>query len=1099
MSTTAVVRRCLSELTEARTQPSDTELLARFTDKRDDDAFAALVRRHGSVVLAVCSRVLGPSPDAEDAFQATFLALARCAVSIREPAALPAWLHRTALRTAVRARHRGKAIFSLPANVVDPSDPLACVAWQDVRRVLDEELDRLSEKYRTPLVLCLLDGCTRDEAADRIGVSLNTLKRRLEAGRVQLRARLLRRGVAPVALAAGVLGPDGLRAAVPNELVSATVRLARPGAATPTSWGVCQIEPPARGLAMAATVAVVAVVALGAAVFSAHRSNELLPQAPPRAGAVAPDGPTTGADAHGDPLPAGARFRIGTSRLRDGGPTNQAALSPDGKVLATASEAGITLFDLATGRRLLWIADSGVPNGYDANYSRFAFAPDGKTLFTIYAPGAVSLAVTGAIAAFDPASGKKIATFKSPPAPRGPKQQFDSGYTQLWFPAGSKYIVAVRHNQTVLIDPDTGNEARILGFEAGAAEATPDGVRLFVIPKDGSDVAVYDADGKPVRTLGHTARPEVLGFDPTGTTVAAAGSKSEVRVWDLTTGKVLGDITVPEKGDRGSAVTELALTPDHKTVIAGTQKGVVYRFNVATGKELPPLRGHTSYVTGLFFTDGGKTLVSSSWDHAVIRWDLATGKPLPDAGGYIGYLNLDRSADGKLIAATDNTGRVELLDGATGRRVRVLQETGKSGVSRVAFSPDGGSLATTHQDAKLRVWEPATGRLLREIEVGAVPKGRGAWFRGLAFAPDGRALVASGDGLGTRAFDTGTGKPLWDSPGEAVPLAYLPNGRVLVSGGAWNSPPLLIRDAATGKVAASAPPGRQMTNDVAVSGDGRLVATGDHSGLVYLRDPATGTVLKEWQAHRPGEVTWGVSFGPGGIWLASVGDRTVAVWDTATGTLLRRFEGHTSRANSVRFAPDGRTVLSASMDLTGYVWDVKPKIGEADARTTAQLWTDLGGEPEAAFRAVWLAAVDPKAPAIFGEKLPSPAKPDPDRFKQLVEDLASPDFKTREAAEKGMVAFGPAALALARKAREGTDLPEVRDRLDRVIKGWTEGALSPESWRRRRAVVAMELAGTMASRELLKRWAADAPGTVLSDEAKAALARIDRINPAKPR
>ena len=103
MNANTIVRRCLTALANTDVPPADAELLARFTAHRDHDAFAALVHRHGPIVLAACRRVLGHSSDAEDAFQTTFVALARHASSIRGPAALPAWLHRTALRAANRA------------------------------------------------------------------------------------------------------------------------------------------------------------------------------------------------------------------------------------------------------------------------------------------------------------------------------------------------------------------------------------------------------------------------------------------------------------------------------------------------------------------------------------------------------------------------------------------------------------------------------------------------------------------------------------------------------------------------------------------------------------------------------------------------------------------------------------------------------------------------------------------------------------------------------------------------------------------------------------------------------------------------------------
>ena len=105
--------------------------------------------------------------------------------------------------------------------------------------------------------------------------------------------------------------------------------------------------------------------------------------------------------------------------------------------------------------------------------------------------------------------------------------------------------------------------------------------------------------------------------------------------------------------------------------------------------------------------------------------------------------------------------------------------------------------------------------------------------------------------------------------------------------------------------------------------------------------------------------------------------------------------------------------------------------------------------------------------------------------------LAGLNEQQREAAEKEVAKLGAAAFPLARKARADSDSPEVRTRLDRVMKGWTENVFAPEVWRRKRAVVAMELAGTDDARKLLARWAADAPGTMLSDDAALALKRLD--------
>ena len=140
--TTTAVRRSLARLAEQPDSRSDADLLRECRAGDRDGAFAALVRRHGSVVLAVCRRFLGNAADADDAFQAVFLRLARRGTSIRDARALPAWLHRVAVRVSRRALGRRRPA-SLTGDVADPSDPLGGVLWRDLRRVLDGELDRL--------------------------------------------------------------------------------------------------------------------------------------------------------------------------------------------------------------------------------------------------------------------------------------------------------------------------------------------------------------------------------------------------------------------------------------------------------------------------------------------------------------------------------------------------------------------------------------------------------------------------------------------------------------------------------------------------------------------------------------------------------------------------------------------------------------------------------------------------------------------------------------------------------------------------------------------------------------------------------------------
>jgi RNA polymerase sigma factor (sigma-70 family) len=209
--------------------PDDAQLLDRWRRHRDPAAFELLVWRHGGMVWNVCRRVLGRSQDVEDAFQATFLTFLRKLDTIGQGRFLATWLYKVAFRTALavraaRARHAG--LQELPADVPEAAatrEP----GWGELGPVLDEEVNRLPEKYRLPFVLCYLEGKTTDEAARDLGCPRGTVGTRLAWARQRLRARLSRRGMALSAPGlSALLAEKAAAAIVPAPLVASVVQAA---------------------------------------------------------------------------------------------------------------------------------------------------------------------------------------------------------------------------------------------------------------------------------------------------------------------------------------------------------------------------------------------------------------------------------------------------------------------------------------------------------------------------------------------------------------------------------------------------------------------------------------------------------------------------------------------------------------------------------------------------------------------------------------------------------------------------------------------------------------------------------------------------------
>ncbi|HEX4613106.1 MAG TPA: sigma-70 family RNA polymerase sigma factor [Urbifossiella sp.] len=337
-----------ARLTRLAAPPTDADLLARYAAGRDGEAFAELVRRHGPMVLAACRRVTAHTHDAEDAFQATFLVLARTAGRVR-PGPLAGWLYRVAVRAARKAATRpgrrwevlGADVPDVHGRAADPFDP-------DAARAVAEEIERLPPHHRAAVVLCELEGRSRAAAARELGIAAGTLSSRLANARKRLAVRLAARGYGPAPLVAlaGV--------AVPSGLAARTTALAADGPIPPAVATLTHGALRAMFLRKFTAVALAAAALVAAGVSATPPAPKAAPPAVPAVGVV-PDPPKA--------APAPKTALAGPNRIVVCRRRELVAFDPTGKNETTV------------------LTGTPAVHGY-----LFAVSPDGKRAASTYLP-----------------------------------------------------------------------------------------------------------------------------------------------------------------------------------------------------------------------------------------------------------------------------------------------------------------------------------------------------------------------------------------------------------------------------------------------------------------------------------------------------------------------------------------------------------------------------------------------------------------------------------------------------------------------------------------------------------------------------------------
>jgi RNA polymerase sigma factor (sigma-70 family) len=935
----------------------DRELLCRVVERQDEAAFEELVWRHGPIVHDLCRRRLGQDADADDAFQAVFLALARKAGSIRKRQSLESWLYGVAFRVVERVKRDAARRHKHEQRTAGrpAADPAQEVAWRELCAALDAELYVLSETYRAPLILCYFQGRTRDNTARQLGLSVRTLDRRLERGRELLRKRLARRGVClSAALLVSALAQRAAATALPPALREAALRTA--GAAA-TAGAISARVAALAEAALAGTGAKLKLAtALALALCTTGVSAGLLWQQAGERPAVSPPArraapPPVRTDRYGDPLPAEAVARLGTIRFRS--ETNYLlAYTPDGKFLVTGGQSAVVLLDAATGKEVRRL---GTDLPYYLNAA--TLSPDGKLI-------AISSASReGGAAVYETATGRRLCRFSKP-----------GQITRVTcFSPDGRLLATFNGFDTIeLHNPATGALLRKLEWQpinSGMDHLetivfTPDGKTLISAGWDGGAIRFWDvAAGKEVRKL-RIAGDGVatLAVSPDGTRLALIALRrlkqdkqtglmryGPVHVLDLASGKEVCQLAHPGRVSPGrpSDPHLVAFTPDGKGLLTGGTDDVLRLWNPATGKELHRFDGYRNYLGAIAFTPDGKAVAVAESHNTVRVRDLATGRDLLPPDSHRGTLWAVAAApDGRTVATASDDGQVIVWEPHSGRPLQRLD--GHEGVIRtICYNADGRSLFAISQLAvapvggsihTLRCWDVATGRERWRLEKHPLRPTT------LALSANGKMLAAAGT-KGVLLLDPATGRrlrtltmsgdeTLSDSWNWVAGLTFSPDDRSLR---AWNQKENLFRwDVATGERTRLRFDGftglEHRFWHAAVSPDGRLIAFGGFGRYLVLADAATGRVLHRItgsESENLDGAVFALAFSPDGRTLAWGGpmDGVIHLVETATGHERRRLTGHRGRAMSLAFTPDGKGLVSGSDDTTALVWDLlgRPK------------------------------------------------------------------------------------------------------------------------------------------------------------------------------
>jgi WD40 repeat protein/predicted Ser/Thr protein kinase len=511
-----------------------------------------------------------------------------------------------------------------------------------------------------------------------------------------------------------------------------------------------------------------------------------------------------------------------------------------------------------------------------------------------------------------------------------------------WLSPDASRLASVKaepgHFDIYLFDTATGQRTAVLmahKSQIWAIVFNPDKTRIASADDDGLTCVWNAATGAKIASWLGASKVHDLAFRPDGARLVTTSADGTVRQWDPSTGRQLEPPFERHVGE----VLSVAYSPDGEWVASGGADRTIRLWKASGQQELAVLHGHAGAVTELAFTPDGRRLVSMSqdpgkgWhgDDSVGIWDVDFRAGLPVLRGHTSYVYpVAFSPDGRWIASGAWDHKIRIWDAATGEACAILEQPGI--VLALCFSPDGAwLLGGGDSDGELFQWDVATGQLRRRIP-GVCKR-----VASLALNADGSRVAVgcseTAEEQWMRVLDVVTGQELAKAPG--LPFAFSPDGKWLAGRDA-DAKVIVLRDAQSFRTVMNCKGHAGNVNAITFQADGRRFLSASSDRTLRLWDAATGQCLQEFVGHTD-EVFTAV-FHPDGARIASAGrDRAIWLWDPASGQDVARLPGHMNYVWSLAFSPDGKTLISSSGDTTVRLWDTEPLRVRFQSLRTAEL------------------------------------------------------------------------------------------------------------------------------------------------------------------